>query len=151
VASVVLVASDNMTSGMDLKEALKKIFKINVKRAHECLEHLSKDTTRMTAKYFGMNLLHDPYLFANHAQLQKQSKEMLQRRRLGRIRLRNSTVKSSTILLRLKSQKNLERLKLPDQIGIFSLTRQRDSSKVHSLRHAPQKGLQSSNLNLASG
>jgi hypothetical protein len=39
-------------------EAFKKIFKINVKQAHEYLGHLSKDTTRMTAKYLGMILLH---------------------------------------------------------------------------------------------
>jgi hypothetical protein len=39
------------------KEALKKIFKINVKQAHEFLGHLSKDMTRLTAKYLGMNLL----------------------------------------------------------------------------------------------
>ncbi len=41
------------------KEALKKIFKINVKRAHEYLGNLSKDTTRLTAKYLGMNLLRE--------------------------------------------------------------------------------------------
>jgi hypothetical protein len=32
-------------------------FRINVKQAHEYLGHLSKDTTRMTAKYLGKNLL----------------------------------------------------------------------------------------------
>ncbi len=42
---------------MKAKEALKKIFKINVKRAHEYLGHLREDTTRLTAKYLGMNLL----------------------------------------------------------------------------------------------
>ncbi len=41
---------------MKAKEALKKIFKINVKQAHEFLGHLSKDTTRMMAKYLGMTL-----------------------------------------------------------------------------------------------
>jgi hypothetical protein len=50
--------SDNMSSGMEAKEALKKIFKINVKQAHEYLGHLSKDTTRMMAKYLGMILPH---------------------------------------------------------------------------------------------
>jgi hypothetical protein len=38
------------------KKALKKIFKTNVKRAHDYLGHLSKDTTRMMAKYLGMIL-----------------------------------------------------------------------------------------------
>ncbi len=131
MASVVSDASDNTTSGMDVKEALKKIFKINVKRAHGYLGHLSKDTTRMTAKYLGMNLLHGTLPVVNHAQFQKQSKETFQRRRLGRIRLQNSKVKSSTILPRLKPQKNLERFKMPYQIGIFLLMRQQDSSKGH--------------------
>ncbi len=36
---------------------VKKIFKINAKQAHEYLGHLSKDTTRMLAKYLGMILL----------------------------------------------------------------------------------------------
>ncbi len=55
VASVVSDTSDETTT--KAKEALKKIFKINVKQAHEYLGHLSKDTTRLTAKYLGMNLL----------------------------------------------------------------------------------------------
>jgi hypothetical protein len=57
MASVVLDMSDNTFSGMEAKESLKKIFKINVKQAHEYLGHLSKVTTRMTAKYLGMILL----------------------------------------------------------------------------------------------
>jgi hypothetical protein len=57
VASVVLDMPDNTPLGMEAKEALKKIFKINVKQAHEYLGHLSKDTTRMTAEYLGMTLL----------------------------------------------------------------------------------------------
>jgi hypothetical protein len=56
VASLVLDTSDNTTSGVEAKEALKKIFKINVKQAYEYFGHLSKDTTRMTAKYLGVNL-----------------------------------------------------------------------------------------------
>jgi hypothetical protein len=55
VASVVSDTSEETTT--KAKEALKKIFKLNVKRAHEYLGHLSKDTTRLTAKYLGMNLL----------------------------------------------------------------------------------------------
>jgi hypothetical protein len=53
-----LDTSDNTFSGMEAKEALKKIFKINVKQDHEYLGHLSKDTTRMMAKYLGMIFLH---------------------------------------------------------------------------------------------
>jgi hypothetical protein len=52
-ASVVLDSS-NLESP---KEEAKKIFKINVKRAHEYLGHLSEDTTRKTALQLGMNLL----------------------------------------------------------------------------------------------
>ncbi len=52
VASVVSDSS-NLES---LKEEAKKIFKINVKQAHEYLGHLSKDTTRKTALQLGMNL-----------------------------------------------------------------------------------------------
>ena len=55
MASVASDTSEETTT--KAKEALKKIFKINVKRAHEYLGHLSKDTTRLTAKYLGMNLL----------------------------------------------------------------------------------------------
>jgi hypothetical protein len=58
MASVVLDTSDNTSSGVEAKEALKKIFKINVKQVHEYLRHLSNDTTRMMAKYLGMILLH---------------------------------------------------------------------------------------------
>ncbi len=54
VASVASDMSEETTT--KAKEALKKIFKINVKRAHEYLGHLSKDMTRLTAKYLGMNL-----------------------------------------------------------------------------------------------
>jgi hypothetical protein len=56
VASVVLATSGNTSSGVEAKEALKKIFKTNVKQAHDYLGHLSKDTTRMMAKYLGMIL-----------------------------------------------------------------------------------------------
>jgi hypothetical protein len=56
VASVASNTSEETTT--KAKEALKKIFKINVKWAHEYLGHLSKDTTRLTAKYLGMNLVH---------------------------------------------------------------------------------------------
>ncbi len=55
MASVASDTSEETTT--KAKEALKKIFKINVKRAHEYFGHLSKDTTRLTAKYLGMNLL----------------------------------------------------------------------------------------------
>ncbi len=55
MASVVSDTSEETTT--KAKEALKKIFKINVKQAHEYLEHLSKDKTKLTAKYLGMNLL----------------------------------------------------------------------------------------------
>ncbi len=57
MASVVLDTSDNTSSGMEAKEALKKIFKINVKRTHEYLGYLSEDTTRMMAMYLGMIFL----------------------------------------------------------------------------------------------
>ncbi len=57
VASVVLDTSDNTSSGIEAEEALKKIFKINGKQAHEYLGHLSKDTTRIMAKYLGMIFL----------------------------------------------------------------------------------------------
>jgi hypothetical protein len=57
IASVVLDMSDNTSSGVEAKETLKKIFKINVKQAHEYLGHLSKDMTGMIAKYLGMILL----------------------------------------------------------------------------------------------
>jgi hypothetical protein len=56
MASVASDTSEETTT--KAKKALKKIFKINVKRAHAYLGHLSKDTTRLTAKYLGMNLLH---------------------------------------------------------------------------------------------
>ncbi len=49
--------SYNTSSGMETTEALKIIFKINVKQAHEYFGHLSKDTTRMAAKYLGIILL----------------------------------------------------------------------------------------------
>ncbi len=55
MASVVSDTSEETTT--KAKEALKKIFKINVKWAHEYLGHLSKDTTGLIAKYLGMNLL----------------------------------------------------------------------------------------------
>jgi hypothetical protein len=55
MASVASDTSEETT--MKAKEALKKIFKINVKRAHEYLGHLSEDTTRLTATYLGMNHL----------------------------------------------------------------------------------------------
>ncbi len=46
----------SVVSNADASANTKKIFKINVKRAHEYLGHLSEDTTRLTAKYLGMNL-----------------------------------------------------------------------------------------------
>jgi hypothetical protein len=49
VASVVLDSS-NLESP---KEEAKKIFKINVKQAHEYLGHVSEGTTRKTAHQFG--------------------------------------------------------------------------------------------------
>jgi hypothetical protein len=52
----ILTNGCNTSSGVEEKEALKKIFKFNVKQAHEYLGHLSKDTTRMMAKYLGMIL-----------------------------------------------------------------------------------------------
>jgi hypothetical protein len=55
LASVASDTPDKTTT--KAKEALKKIFKINVKRAHEYHGHFSEDTTRLTAKYLGMNLL----------------------------------------------------------------------------------------------
>jgi hypothetical protein len=56
--NVASVASDTSEEAITkAKEALKKIFKINVKQAHEYLGHLSKDSTRLKAKYLGMNLL----------------------------------------------------------------------------------------------
>jgi hypothetical protein len=58
MASVVLDMLDDTSSGMKAKEALKKSFKNNVKQAHEYLGHLSRDITRMMAKYLGMILLH---------------------------------------------------------------------------------------------
>jgi hypothetical protein len=54
VASVASDTSEETTT--NTKEALKKIFKINVKQAHEYLGHLGENTTRLTAKYLGMNL-----------------------------------------------------------------------------------------------
>jgi hypothetical protein len=56
MAFVVLNMSNNKSSGVEAKKALKKFFKINDKQVHEYLGHLSKDTTRMTAKYLGMIL-----------------------------------------------------------------------------------------------
>jgi hypothetical protein len=56
VASAAPDTSEETTT--KAKEALKNIFKIKVKRAHKYLGHLSKDTTRLTAKYLGMNLSH---------------------------------------------------------------------------------------------
>ncbi len=38
------------------KDEAKKIFKINVKQAHEYLGHISEDTTRKMALQLGMNL-----------------------------------------------------------------------------------------------
>jgi hypothetical protein len=52
VASVISDSS-NLESP---KEEAEKIFKINVKLAHEYLGHLSEDTTRKTAHQLGMNL-----------------------------------------------------------------------------------------------
>ncbi len=48
----------SVVSNADTSAVTKKIFKINIKHAHEYLGHLSEDTTRLTAKYLGMNLLH---------------------------------------------------------------------------------------------
>ncbi len=56
---IVSVASDTSEeTTTKAKEAPKKIFKINVKRAHEYLGHLSEDTIRLTEMYLGMNISH---------------------------------------------------------------------------------------------
>ncbi len=52
MASVVL-DSLNLKSS---KEEVKKIFKINIKQAHEYLGHLRDDTTKKMALQLGMNL-----------------------------------------------------------------------------------------------
>jgi hypothetical protein len=57
MASVVFDSSVNTSSGVEAKEALKKIFNINVKQAHEYVGLLGKDMTRMAAKHLGMILL----------------------------------------------------------------------------------------------
>jgi hypothetical protein len=47
----------SVVSNTDASSNAKKIFKINIKPAHESLGHLSEDTARLTTKYLGMDLL----------------------------------------------------------------------------------------------
>ena len=49
----------------------KKILKVNIKRAHKCLGHLSERMTFKTAAQLEMVLLRTAYLLAKHVQSER--------------------------------------------------------------------------------
>jgi hypothetical protein len=132
VASVASDTSEETTT--KAKEAPKKIFNINIKRAHEYLGHLSKDMTRLTAKYLGMNLLRGTLPVCKSCAIAKAKQKNVPKETSGGNKATEfTTAKSSMIFLRLKLQRSSDKLRLPNQIGTLLLTRRRNTKGVHFL------------------
>ncbi len=116
MASVVLDTSDNTSSGVEAKEALKNIFKINVKQAHEYLGHLSKDTTRMRAKYVGMILSRGLLPVCKSCAIAKSKHRNIPKEMSGK---NKATEFNGQVFHNLAKIKVPEQLIMPNQIGTF--------------------------------
>ncbi len=114
VASVVSDTSENRFLGVEAKGALKKIFKINVKQAHEYLGHLSKDTTRMTAKYLGMILFRGWLLVCKSYTIAKAKQRDIPKEMSGEIR---ATEFNGQVF------HNLAKIKVPQELGEIDIAK----------------------------
>ncbi len=101
------------------KEKAKKIFKINIKQAHEYLGHLSEDTTRKMAHQLGMNLLRGMLPVCESCAI-AQAKQRNVSKETSEENKAHEMSDASRILPRSKCQKRWKESRPASQIGTFS-------------------------------